>query len=87
MTDNKEWLEDLDSSVKSKVRFADNSTISTEGMGNVIIERKNCKPVVIHDVLYVPSFQSSLLSLQQLLEKGFSMQMKGRALKIFDSRE
>ena len=35
MTGRKDWLVDLDESVKKNVRFADNSTGKAEGLGRV----------------------------------------------------
>ena len=49
-----------------------------------MIKRKNGKTVVIENVLYVPSMKSNLLSLGQLLEKGFSMRTKNKSLNIYD---
>lgn len=76
MTGHKNWLLDLDESVKSKVRFADNTTIDTKGIGKVMIKRGEGKPAYLTDVLYVPSMKTNLLSLGQLLQKGFSMNMR-----------
>lgn len=76
MTGHKNWLLDLDESVKSKVRFADNTTIDAEGIGKVMIKRGEGKPAYLTDVLYVPSMKTNLLSLGQLLQKGFSMNMR-----------
>jgi len=41
MTGNKDWLVDLDSIIKSSVRFADNSTITVEGVGKVLMITKD----------------------------------------------
>ncbi|XP_022642042.1 uncharacterized protein LOC111242548 [Vigna radiata var. radiata] len=76
MTDNRIWLLDLDISVKSMIRFADNNTIQAEGVGKILIKGKDGKSVYMHNVLYVPLMKSNLLSLGQLLEKGFTMKMQ-----------
>ena len=39
MTGHKEWLVNFDSSKKSKVKFADDSTLRVEGVGDVVIVR------------------------------------------------
>ncbi|MCH88103.1 copia-type polyprotein, partial [Trifolium medium] len=54
MTSHKEWLIEIDSSRKSKVRFADDRTLQTEGIGKMVINRDDGKHVVMEDVLYVP---------------------------------
>jgi len=41
MTGNRDWLIDHDSSVKSNARFANNNTISAEGIDKVLITRKD----------------------------------------------
>lgn len=75
MTGNKNWLIDLDKSIKGTVRFADNSTIRAEGLGKIMITRKDGRSVYMHNVLYVPTMKNNLLSLGQLLEKGYTMKM------------
>jgi len=70
MTGRKDWLVDLDESVKKNVRFADNSTVKVEGLGKVLIHRKGGKRFSIIEVLYVPTMHNNLLSLGQMLEKG-----------------
>lgn len=72
--------------MKRKDKFADNSTISTEGMGKVMIHRKGGKPAFVTNVLYVPSMKTNLLSLGQLLEKGFSMNTKDNQIEVFDGK-
>ncbi|RDX97111.1 hypothetical protein CR513_20159, partial [Mucuna pruriens] len=75
MTGNRNWLVDFNPNVTTSVRFADNSTILAEGIGKVMITRKNGKTAYMHDVLYIPSMKNNLLSLGQLLEKGFTMEI------------
>lgn len=87
MTGHKDWLIDFDSRVKSKVKFADNSTIAAEGIGKIVIKRKNGEPAYVTDVLYVPSMKTNLLSLGQLLENGFSMTMQNNYIEVFDCKQ
>ncbi|WVZ02011.1 hypothetical protein V8G54_022817 [Vigna mungo] len=82
MTGNRSWLIDLDTSVKSSVCFVDDSVIRAEGSGKVLITRKDGKPVYMHNVLYVPTMRSNLLSLGQLLEKGYTMSLQKRNIEI-----
>ncbi|XP_050889926.1 uncharacterized protein LOC127095255 [Lathyrus oleraceus] len=62
MTGQKVWLEDFDSSKKSKVRLVDNSSLQTEGTGNKVIQRSNGGKATIKEVLYVPGMNCNLLS-------------------------
>ena len=52
-----------------------------------MIQRKDGQHSFINDVLYVPNMKNNLLSLRQLLEKGYSMQMEDNQMKIFDSNK
>lgn len=83
MIDRKEWFFDLNEAVKSKVRLADNLVISVEGVGKVIIKRNDGVRAYISDVLYVPNMKNNLLSLGQLVEKGYSMNLGNNQMKIF----
>ena len=70
---------------KSKVRFADNRVIQAEGVGNVAIRRLDGRQAMITNVLYVPGMKSNLISMGQLLEKGFSMKMSNGSLEVYDT--
>ncbi|KHN14696.1 hypothetical protein glysoja_049789, partial [Glycine soja] len=84
MSGRREWFTTLDETSKSTVKFADHSSITAEGIGSVMIQRKDGKKACISNVLYVPKMKSNLLSLGQLLEKGYTMEMKDNMLKVFD---
>ena len=75
MTGHKDWLVNFDAMKKIKVRFADNKVIQAEGAGNVVVRRLDGRQAMIIDVLYVPGMKSNLISMGQLLEKGFSMKI------------
>ncbi|XP_017416737.1 uncharacterized protein LOC108327557 [Vigna angularis] len=63
MTGKKDLLLDLNPSIKSSVRFADDSVITAEGAGRIMIKRKDGRPAYMNNVLYVPNMKSNLLSL------------------------
>ncbi|PNX81725.1 hypothetical protein L195_g037750 [Trifolium pratense] len=79
MTGHRDWLLEFDENFKSKVKFADDSAISVEGKGKVMVRRKNGNNTFVTDVLYVPTMKHNLLSLGQLLEKGFNYSTKVNA--------
>jgi len=85
MTGHREWFVNIDDKVKRKIKFANNSSITVEGIRKVMIQRKDGQHSFINDVLYVPNMKNNLLSLGQLLEKGYSMQMEDSQLKMLDS--
>ncbi|XP_019427117.1 PREDICTED: uncharacterized protein LOC109335439 [Lupinus angustifolius] len=84
MTGHKEWFLTLDDSVRNKVKFADNSFITAEGIGKIMIKKKDGTASYISNVMYVPKMKNNLISLGQLLEKGYNMRMEDRMLKIFN---
>jgi len=67
------------------VRFADNSMISAEGIGKVRFTCKDGRVGCMNDILYV-QMENNLLSLGQLLEKGFKMSMEQNSIKIYDQK-
>ncbi|KHN19736.1 hypothetical protein glysoja_024837, partial [Glycine soja] len=85
MTGHREWFVNIDDKVKSKIKFANYNSVTVEGIGKVMIQRKDGQHSFINDVLYVPNMKNNLLSLGQLLEKGYSMQMGDSQMKIFDT--
>ena len=60
-----------------------NSSMNAEGIFKVIIQRKDGQQTLTSDVFYVPNMRNNLLSLGQLLAKGFSMQMENNYMKLF----
>lgn len=85
MTSYRYWLLEFDDSFKSKVKFVNNNTILAEGKCKVMMKRRKMEPVYVIDVLYVPSMKNNLLSLCQLLENNFGMNMKHNPLQVLDS--
>ncbi|WVZ24270.1 hypothetical protein V8G54_002814 [Vigna mungo] len=87
MTCNKGWLVNINHTKKSKVKFADDSTLKVEGVGDVVINRRNGSQVVISNVLYVPDMKCNLLSIGQLVEKGFTVIMGNQnRVELYDSK-
>ncbi|CAJ2663346.1 unnamed protein product [Trifolium pratense] len=86
MTGNRSILTDFDKCFNTKIRLADSNSIAAEGIGNVVIQRHNGRKAVIEKVLYVPGMKCNLMSVGQLLEKGFRVVLEDEALKLFDSK-
>ncbi|XP_004498520.1 uncharacterized protein [Cicer arietinum] len=76
MTDHKDWFVSIDEKVKREIRFANNSSVNAEGVGKVLIQRRDGKQSFICGALYVSNMKNNMLSLEQLLEKGYSMKME-----------
>ncbi|XP_019451915.1 PREDICTED: uncharacterized protein LOC109354013 [Lupinus angustifolius] len=84
MSGHKDWFERLDENGKSRVKFADHSSINTEGVGDISIRRKDGKSASIKNVLYVQKMKNNMLSLGQLLEKWYEMTMADKLLNVYD---
>lgn len=83
---NREWLVNFDDTKKSKVKFADDSTLMVEGIGDVIINRKNGSQAVISSVLFVLHMKCNLLIIGQLVERGYTVIMGNHdKVELFDS--
>ncbi|XP_057426461.1 uncharacterized protein LOC130719879 [Lotus japonicus] len=87
MTSHNEWLVDLDKTRTGRVKFADNRTLQIKGKGDVVIPRRNGKTAVIKDVFYVPELKCNLMSIGQLVEKGYNFDTKNRKLHLYDPEE
>jgi hypothetical protein len=68
------------------VSFEDASKVEVKGKDNVKFLQKNEKLGMVEDIYYIPKIKSNILSVGQLLEKGFKIFMKKRTLHLKDSR-
>ena len=78
------WLVNFDDSKRSVIRLADNRTIAAQGMGDVLISKKDGSNALLSDVLFVPGMKSNLVSIGQLVEKGFKLKCEERVLGKWD---
>ena len=76
---------ELDESVIINVAFRDESKVAVNGRGNILIRLKNGEHQFISNVYYVPNMKSNILSLGQLLEKGYDICLKDNNLFIRDN--
>ena len=86
MCSKKELFANLDELFRTKVKFADDSTIPVTGKGQILINLKNEDHKYISSVFYVPSMKSNLLSIGQLAEKGYAMNLYDNQLFILDKK-
>jgi hypothetical protein len=67
--------------------FGDASKVEVNGKGNMKFLQKNGKLEMVEDVYYILEIKSNILSVGQLMEKGFKIFMKKKTLHLKDSRE
>ncbi|XP_026415946.1 uncharacterized protein LOC113311323 [Papaver somniferum] len=73
MYGRKDLFDRLDESVRSTVKFGNSLTIPVMAKGRIGIILKNGSKAYFMDVLYVPGLHRNLLSMGQLSERGYSM--------------
>ena len=74
-------LKEIDSGF---VSFGDSSKIEVKGKGEICFSQKDGKQGRIEDVYYVPNMKNNILSLGQLVKKGYSIFMEEKAMFLKD---
>ncbi|RDY09483.1 hypothetical protein CR513_06141, partial [Mucuna pruriens] len=80
----KEKFVELEEKVRGNVSFGDSSKVQIQGKGTILISLKDGSHKFIKDVYYVPKLKSNILSLGQLVEKGYEILMKENCLWLRD---
>lgn len=74
----------IDKSVRVKVKLGNGEIVESQGKGSVYIQTKQGIKLV-PDVLFIPSLDQNLLSVAQMMKKGYSLSFKDNVCSIFDS--
>ncbi|KAL5800944.1 hypothetical protein ACOSQ3_032576 [Xanthoceras sorbifolium] len=86
MTGRKDLFNELDEKVHREISFGDLSKIHVQGKKDFMIKQKNGDHAFISNVYYVPDMKTNILSLGQLLEKGYYISFQNMQLTITDAR-
>ncbi|KAL4575763.1 hypothetical protein LXL04_011848 [Taraxacum kok-saghyz] len=70
-------------SKRKEVRTGDDTSLSVAGIGEIMVDTPVGKKK-IHDVYFVPGLRHNLLSVGQLLQKGYTIQFKRETCEIQD---
>ncbi len=84
MTGNIALFSMLDQSVKSQVTLGTDNKVSVMGKGEVKIFTKKGEKKTIADVYYVPGMKCNLLSVGQLVQKGYNVFFVNDVCTIMD---
>ncbi|XP_074362887.1 uncharacterized protein LOC141703204 [Apium graveolens] len=87
MTGKKELFSKLDKRYKSKVKIGDGKMLKIEGKGIITFYSKEDKSSNITDVHYVPELTQNLLSIGQLMQRGFSIIFDEDHCVTFDKKK
>lgn len=87
MTGFRSKFTELDEKITGQVRFGDGSSVKIEGKGTVMFVCKNGEEFALHEVYYIPSLQTNIVSIGQLSEEGNRVVIKGEYLWVFDQQE
>ncbi|KAK2981445.1 hypothetical protein RJ640_001959 [Escallonia rubra] len=82
----KHMFVEMDESMTVNITFGDMSKIPVKGKGKILIKLKNGGHQFISNVYYVPEMKANILSVGQLLEKGYDIHMKDKCLYLRDDR-
>ncbi|KAG8491339.1 hypothetical protein CXB51_014517 [Gossypium anomalum] len=83
MTPDASIFKSIDKSFKTKVKVGNGHLIKVEGKGDVLRSTPTGNKLILN-VLLVPEIEKNLLSIAQLLEKGYSVVFKGNECQISD---
>lgn len=54
MIGHKDFLVDLDTSRKTKIKLVDSRTLVAKGVGNIVVKKNDGETTIIENILFVP---------------------------------
>ena len=73
MTGKRSIFCNMDESLKLQVRLGNDKCVQIEGKGTIAIKSKSGSERIINDVYYIPGLAHNLLSVGQLIQRGYSV--------------
>ncbi|KAG6486608.1 hypothetical protein ZIOFF_055186 [Zingiber officinale] len=87
VTGNKEHFVEIDNSYNSLLELGDSKKLKIEGKGVVAIKAANGEEKQINDVFYSPCITQNLLSVGQIMKKGYKITFADGQCEIVDKNE
>ena len=76
MSGDLEKFMELNKEITGVVKFGDGSTVKIEGKGSIVFKCKTGEERTLHEVFYIPTLCSNIISLGQMSEEGNKVVMK-----------
>ncbi|KAM2595341.1 hypothetical protein TB2_039913 [Malus domestica] len=86
MCGKKEFFAKLKDGPYGSVSLGDSSKLPVKGKGKIKIIQKDGKEEYIYDTYYIPGMKSNILSIGQLLQKGYVIHMEDMFLTLRNAR-
>ncbi|TXG47198.1 hypothetical protein EZV62_026492 [Acer yangbiense] len=86
MAKDESLFSSLNRTDRTRVKLGNGNVVQAAGRGNVLIHT-NSGTKVIHDVLLIPDLDQNLLSVAQLLKRGYSLSFKDDCCVIVDCHD
>ena len=87
MTGSKASFSELDDDVTGTVKFGDGSRVAIQGHVTIIFRCQNDEHRALTDVYYIPQLRSSIISIDQLDERGSEVLIKDDILRFRDREQ
>ena len=87
MCGHRDLFSDLDETIQGLVTFGDTSKVPFKGKVNIPIKLKNRNHSYIPDVYYISAIKQNLISIGQLIERGYTLCSKNCHMTIRDYNE
>ena len=84
MANDKSIFNDFNDTIKVKDESGNSVMVESKGKGTVMVETKKGTRL-INDVLLVPNLKENLLSIGQMIEKGYALHFEGDTCTIYDN--
>jgi hypothetical protein len=84
MTGTRHIFAELDTAVTGSVRFGDGSVVAIEGKGTVLFACKSGEHRRLEGVYYIPRLTTNIVSLGQMDEDGYTINIEGGVLRLHD---